>query len=60
VKDKINELPTQSKNQTIGDLYGGIDEFKIGNQPGTNLLVSAGGDRYFLVNFQKFNSSKND
>jgi hypothetical protein len=28
LKDKINELTTNSKNKNIGDLYRGIHEFK--------------------------------
>jgi hypothetical protein len=28
LNDKINELATNSKNKNIGDLYGGINEFK--------------------------------
>jgi hypothetical protein len=30
LKDKINELATNSKNKTIRDLYRGIKEFKRG------------------------------
>jgi hypothetical protein len=33
LKDKINELQTNSKNKNIRDLYGGISEFKRGYQP---------------------------
>jgi hypothetical protein len=29
VDDKINELPMNSKNKNIRDLYRGINEFKI-------------------------------
>jgi hypothetical protein len=30
LKDKINELESNSKNKTIRDLYRGINEFKKG------------------------------
>jgi hypothetical protein len=33
IKDKINELATNSKNKNIRDLYRGINEFKKGYQP---------------------------
>jgi hypothetical protein len=38
LKDKINELESDSKNKNIGDLYRGINEFKKSYQPGTNLV----------------------
>jgi hypothetical protein len=38
LKDKINELGTNSKNKNIGDLYRGINEFKWGHQPRNYLL----------------------
>jgi hypothetical protein len=38
LKDKINELESNSKNKNIRDLYSGINEFKRGYQPRTNLL----------------------
>jgi hypothetical protein len=33
MKNKIIELATNSKNNNIGDLYRGINEFKRGYQP---------------------------
>jgi hypothetical protein len=33
LKDKINELATNSKNKNIRDLYRGINEFKKGYKP---------------------------
>jgi hypothetical protein len=33
LKDKINELATNSKNKNIKALYRGINEFKRGYQP---------------------------
>jgi hypothetical protein len=38
VKDKINELESNSKNKNIRDLYKGINEFKKGYQPRPNLV----------------------
>jgi hypothetical protein len=38
LKDKINELPTNSKNKNIRDLYREINEFKRGCQPTNNLV----------------------
>jgi hypothetical protein len=38
LKDKINELESKSKNKNIRDLYRGINEFKKGYQPRTNLV----------------------
>jgi hypothetical protein len=35
LKDKINNLVTNSKNKNIRDLYGGINEFKKGYKPRT-------------------------
>jgi hypothetical protein len=32
-KGKINELETNNRNKNIRDLYGGINELKIGYQP---------------------------
>jgi hypothetical protein len=37
LKDKINQLATNSKNKIIRDLYRGINEFKKGYQPRNNL-----------------------
>jgi hypothetical protein len=44
LKDKINELETNSKNKNIRDLYGGVNEFKKGYQPRTNLVKDEEGD----------------
>jgi hypothetical protein len=38
LKDKINELESNSKIKNIKDLYRGINEFKKGYQPRTNLV----------------------
>jgi hypothetical protein len=38
LKDKINELATNSKNKTIKDLYRGTHKFKRGYQPRSNLV----------------------
>jgi hypothetical protein len=44
VKDKINELVTNSKNKNIRDMYRGINEFKRGNQPRNSLVRDENGD----------------
>jgi hypothetical protein len=38
LKDKINELESNTKNKNIRDLYRSINEFKKGYQPRTNLV----------------------
>jgi hypothetical protein len=38
LKDKINELATNSKDKNKRDLYEGINEFKRGHQPRNNLV----------------------
>jgi hypothetical protein len=38
MKDKINELQSNSKNNNIRDMYNGITEFKKGYQPRTDLV----------------------
>jgi hypothetical protein len=38
LKAKINELETNSKNMNIRDLYRGINDFKKGYQPRTNVV----------------------
>jgi hypothetical protein len=43
LKDKINEPESNSKNKNIRDLYRGINEFKKGYQPRTNLVRDEGG-----------------
>jgi hypothetical protein len=37
LKGKINELASNSKNKKMRDLYRGINEFKNGYQPRSNL-----------------------
>jgi hypothetical protein len=44
LKDKMNELESNSKNKNIRDLYRGINEFKKGYQPRTNLVKEDRGD----------------
>jgi hypothetical protein len=44
LKDKINELATDSKNKNIRDLYRGINEFKRGYQLRSNLVKDENGD----------------
>jgi hypothetical protein len=44
LKDKINELESNSKNKNIRDLYRGINEFKKGYQPRTNMVKDERGD----------------
>jgi hypothetical protein len=38
LKEKINELDSNSKNKNIRDLYRGINGFKKGYQPRSNLV----------------------
>jgi hypothetical protein len=45
LKNKRNELETNSKNKNIRDLYRGINEFKKGYQPRTNMAKEENGDR---------------
>jgi hypothetical protein len=44
LKNKINELETNSKNKNIRDLYRGINEFKKGYNPRTNVEREENGD----------------
>jgi hypothetical protein len=44
LKDKINELATNSKNKNIRGLYKGINEVKRGHQPRNNLVKDEDGD----------------
>jgi hypothetical protein len=44
LKDKINELESDSKNKNIRGLYRSINEFKKGYQPRTNLVKDEKGD----------------
>jgi hypothetical protein len=43
LKDKINGLSTNSKNKNIRDPYRGINEFKRGYQPRSNLVKDENG-----------------
>jgi hypothetical protein len=52
LKDKINELAINSKNKNIRDLYRGINEFKKGYQPRSNLVKDENGD--LLADSQHF------
>jgi hypothetical protein len=45
LKDKINKLAVNSKNKNIRDLYRGINEFKRGYQPRSNLVREENGER---------------
>jgi hypothetical protein len=45
LKDKINKLEEKSKNKNIRDLHRGINEFKKGDQPRTNLAKDERGDQ---------------
>jgi hypothetical protein len=44
LKGKINELETNNKNKNIRDLYRGINEFKKGYQPRTNIIKDENGN----------------
>jgi hypothetical protein len=44
LKNKINELETNSKNKNIRDLYRGINKFKKGYQSRTNMVKEENGD----------------
>jgi hypothetical protein len=44
LKDKINRLESNNKNNNIRDLYRGINKFKMGYQPRTNLVKDETGD----------------
>ena len=41
---KIDELETNSKTKNIRDLYRGINDFKKGYQPRTNIVKDEKGD----------------
>jgi hypothetical protein len=43
-KDKINELLKDSKNKNIRDFYRGINEYKRGFQPRSNLVNDENSD----------------
>jgi hypothetical protein len=57
LKDKIDELATNSKNKNIADLYRGINDFKRGYQPRSNLVTDENGD--LLANYHILNRWKN-
>ncbi|KAJ4451080.1 hypothetical protein ANN_02518 [Periplaneta americana] len=44
LKEKLNEVETNSKNKNIRDLYKGIKEFKNGYQPRVNVIKDENGD----------------
>jgi hypothetical protein len=44
LKNKINELETNNNNKNIRDLYRGLNEFKNGYQPRTNVIKEENGD----------------
>jgi len=44
LKDKINDLETNSKTKNIRDFYRSITEFKKGYHPRTNLVKDENGD----------------
>jgi hypothetical protein len=44
LKDRINELETNSKNKNIRDMYSGKHEFKRRYQPRNNLVRDENGD----------------
>jgi hypothetical protein len=44
LKDRIDELATNSKNKNIRELYRGINYFKKGYHPISNLVKNENGD----------------
>ncbi|KAJ4431136.1 hypothetical protein ANN_19731 [Periplaneta americana] len=44
LKEKLNEVETNSKNKNIRDLYKGIKKFKNGYQPRVNVIKDENGD----------------
>jgi hypothetical protein len=44
MKDKINKHETNSKKRNIRGLYRGINEFRRGYQPRSNLVKDENGD----------------
>jgi hypothetical protein len=44
VKDKINELASNSKNKNIRDPHRGINEFQRGYQPRSKIVEDENGD----------------
>jgi hypothetical protein len=57
LKDKINELATNSKNKNNRDPYSGLNEFKRGYQPRCKLVKDENGD--LLADSHILNSWKN-
>jgi hypothetical protein len=58
LRDKINDLTTNSKNKNIRDMYRGINSFKRGYRPTNNLMKNENGD--LLANSHNiFNRWKN-
>jgi hypothetical protein len=49
LKEEFNESETDRKNRNVRDLHRGINEFKKGYQPKTNLVNNESGD--LLVDF---------
>jgi hypothetical protein len=54
LKDKINELATNTKHKNIRDLHRGISEFQRDYQPRNNLVKDENGDlladSHYIVN----------
>jgi hypothetical protein len=44
LKEKIKEIATNSKNKNIIDQYRGINKFKRGYQPRSNIVKDENGD----------------
>jgi hypothetical protein len=44
LKDRLKLLAMNCKNKNIGDLYGGVNEFKRGYHPRNNLVKEENGD----------------
>jgi hypothetical protein len=44
LKDRMKELATHSKNKNIRDLFKGINEYRKGYQPRTNLVKDENAD----------------
>jgi uncharacterized NAD(P)/FAD-binding protein YdhS len=44
MKDKFDELAKNSKHKNITELYRGINKFKMGYQPRSNLVKHENGD----------------
>jgi hypothetical protein len=55
LKDKIDELGSNSKNKNIRYLYRGINYFKKGSQPKSNLVKDENGD--LLADFGSWKNS---